>query len=257
MRWRSGPELSLYNRSNSARKCVSNSFDNKWTPQTGHEFDGGVPMLVVTFLIAGFERKRNGWLKNNGKRSFQCIFLYVEKSMCFLLKLKITSFQMILLSSFHEAKTCIKTILRWWPIRLNMVKKRPQQHWIATFFSVCDAIKWECELKEIRLCWVWQCNQYLTHSPPSDSISKGKWLCLFLFFVPHVAWKCVLTTCGVSISAWSENPWLWENDSSIDPNEWEIFMRLASLHHCERYLTQTLLSINICLESNCAVLWEL
>lgn len=51
MRCLSGPELNLYNRSNSAKKCVSSSFANKWTPHTGHEFDGGVP-IFVTFLIA-------------------------------------------------------------------------------------------------------------------------------------------------------------------------------------------------------------
>lgn len=51
MRCLSGPELNLYKRSNSAKKCVSSSFAIKCTPHTGHEFDGGVP-IFDTFFIA-------------------------------------------------------------------------------------------------------------------------------------------------------------------------------------------------------------
>lgn len=43
MRCLSGPELNLYRRSNSAKKCVSSSFGDNWMPHTGHEFGGGVP----------------------------------------------------------------------------------------------------------------------------------------------------------------------------------------------------------------------
>lgn len=54
----SGPELNLYKRSNSAKKCGSSSFAIKWTPHTGQEFDGGVPIADSFFIAIEKKNKR-------------------------------------------------------------------------------------------------------------------------------------------------------------------------------------------------------
>lgn len=66
-RWRSGPELNLYSWSSSARKCVSKSDDDKWTPHTGHEFGGGVPTFDDFFIakICKWNKKIKDFIKND------------------------------------------------------------------------------------------------------------------------------------------------------------------------------------------------